>query len=201
MSDTENKIKNATVSLLLKEGNFGFTLSDVAEKSKTSRTVIHYYFRSRDNLLAIVTKEILAHLVTPRYNTLMSHHNLKTRIAHFLEESDKICEVYPYIDVFLMVRYSTSEDLQIFFQDILGSFKNLISEVQNFIDCKELNYPDAQLFLSDLFSLSSFSYIFSNFFCFLDIPLQHNSALNDCKNKNGRILDILFNRNNGENKN
>jgi AcrR family transcriptional regulator len=196
MSNTENKIKNATVDLLLKDGNFGFTLYDVAEKSNAGRTVIHYYFRSRDNLLAVVTREILVNLVKPRYETLICEQNLKNKIRKFLEESDRICKLYPYIDVFLMVRHKVSHDLQKFFQDILESFKDLISEVQEAIDRKEIRYPDAQVFLSDLFSLSSFSYIFSNFFCTLDIPLHHKSIFDDCKNKNGRILDILFDRNN-----
>ncbi|MFC3158328.1 DNA-binding transcriptional regulator, AcrR family [Chryseobacterium arachidis] len=195
MSDTENKIKAATVDLLLKEGNFGFTLYDVAERSKASRTVIHYYFRSRDNLQAIVTKEILNILVQPRYETLISKDNLKSKILNFLEESDKICRLYPYIDVFLMVRLKVSNDLQKYFQDVLDSFKDLISEVQEAIDRKEVNYPDAQVFLSDLFSLSSFSYIFSNFFRSLDLPVHRKSIFDDCKNKNERILDILFGRN------
>jgi len=192
MSDTENKIKNATVDLLLKEGNFGFTLYDVAEKSKTSRTVIHYYFRSRDNLLAVVTREILTSLVQPRYETLICKEKLKTKIFNFLEKSDKICEMYPYIDVFLMVRHTTSKDLQAFFDDILESFKDLISEVQDGIDRKEIKYQNAQYFLSDLFALSSFSYIFSNFFCTLDIEPIHQIKFKDCLDKNTRILKILF---------
>ncbi len=196
MSDTENKIKVATVDLLLKEGNFGFTLYDVAERSKANRTVIHYYFRSRDNLQAIVTKEILSTLVQPRYETLICQDDLKSKILNFLEESDKICRLYPYIDVFLMVRLKVSHDLQKYFQDVLESFKDLISEVQEAIDRKEINYPDAQVFLSDLFSLSSFSYIFSNFFRSLDLPVHRKSIFDDCKNKNGRILDILFGMNN-----
>ncbi|MGD1318546.1 TetR/AcrR family transcriptional regulator [Chryseobacterium sp. 2R14A] len=196
MSDTENKIKAATVDLLLKEGNFGFTLYDVAERSKANRTVIHYYFRSRDNLQAIVTKEILNTLVQPRYETLVCQDDLKSKILNFLEESDKICRLYPYIDVFLMVRLKVSHDLQKYFQDMLESFKDLISEVQEAIDRKEINYPDAQVFLSDLFSLSSFSYIFSNFFRNLDLPVHRKSIFDDCRNKNGRILDILFGRNN-----
>ncbi|MCW3170725.1 TetR/AcrR family transcriptional regulator [Chryseobacterium sp. 09-1422] len=192
MSDTENKIKDSTVTILLKDGNFGFTLSDVAEKSKVSRTVIHYYFRSRENLLSVVTKEILSELVKPRYDTLINEDHLTNKILKFLEKSDKICELYPYIDVFLMVRHTTSKDLQNFFDDILLSFKGLMSEVQDAIDRKELEYPNAQYFLSDLFALSSFSYVFSNFFCTLDIPSHHKSSSRDCKNKNGRILDILF---------
>lgn len=195
MSDTENKIKAATVDLLLKEGNFGFTLYDVAEKSRANRTVIHYYFRSRDNLQAIVTKEILNTLVQPRYETLICQDDLKSKILNFLEESDKICRLYPYIDVFLMVRLKVSHDLQKYFQDVLESFKDLISEVQEAIDRKEINYPDAQVFLSDLFSLSSFSYIFSNFFRSLDLPVHRKSIFDDYKTKNGRILDILFGRN------
>lgn len=195
MSDTENKIKAATVDLLLKEGNFGFTLYDVAERSKANRTVIHYYFRSRDNLQAIVTKEILNTLVQPRYETLICEDDLKSKILNFLEESDKICRLYPYIDVFLMVRLKVSHDLQKYFQDMLESFKDLISEVQEAIDRKEINYPDAQVFLSDLFSLSSFSYIFSNFFRSLDLPVHRKSIFDDCRTKNGRILDILFGRN------
>jgi len=194
MSDTENKIKKATIDLLLKEGNFGFTMYDVAERSKANRTVIHYYFRSRDNLQAIVTKEILTTLVQPRYETLICKDDLKSKVLNFLEESDRICELYPYIDVFMMVRHSVSLDLQKFFQDILESFKDLLSEVQEAIDSKEIKYPDAQVFLSDLFSLSSFSYIFNNFFSTLKIPLHTKSIFDDCKNKNRRILDILFER-------
>ncbi|WP_128414236.1 hypothetical protein [Chryseobacterium sp. Leaf394] len=67
-----------------------------------------------------------------------------------------------------------------------------MSEVQNAIDRKELGYPNAQYFLSDLFALSSFSYVFSNFFCTLDRSTHHKSSSRDCKNKNGRILDLLF---------
>ncbi|KQS91700.1 hypothetical protein ASG21_04360 [Chryseobacterium sp. Leaf394] len=59
MSNTENKIKNATADLLLKDGNFGFILYDVAERSKKNRTVIHYYFRSRENLLVKTFKFFL----------------------------------------------------------------------------------------------------------------------------------------------
>nr|WP_314492025.1 hypothetical protein [uncultured Chryseobacterium sp.] len=195
MRDTENKIKNATVDLLLKEGNFGFTLYDVAEKSKANRTVIHYYFRSRDNLLAVVTREILSDLITPRHNTLISKENLKTKILNFLEESDRICEMYPYIDVFLMVRHTTSKDLQIFLQSIRGSFNHLISEVQDGIDRKEINYSDPQRFLSDLFSLSSFSYIFSNFFFTLDINLDYKTISRGCSCKNSRIINFLFDQN------
>ncbi|KQT21007.1 hypothetical protein ASG22_16470 [Chryseobacterium sp. Leaf405] len=192
MSDTEYKIKNATMDLLLKDGNFGFTLYDVAEKSKVSRTVIHYYFRSRENLLSIVTKEILANLVKPRHDKLLGKENLKTKILRFLEASDKTCEKYPYIDVFLMVRHTTSKDLQTFFDDTLESFKDLMSEVEYGIDRKKIKYKNAQYFLSDLFALSSFSYIFSNFFCTLDIESIHQIKFIDCSDKNTRILKFLF---------
>lgn len=194
MSDTENKIRNATVDLLLKEGNFGFTLYDVAERSKANRTVIHYYFRSRDNLLSVVTREILTTLVQPRYKTLTSKDDLKSKILNFLEESDKTCEMYPYIDVFLMVRHTMSKDLQTFFHDILESFKDLILEIQEAIDRKEIKYRNAHYFLSDLLALSSFSYIFSDFFSSMDMPLQQHSISRNCKNKNGKIMDILFNK-------
>lgn len=95
MSDTENKIKAATVDLLLKEGNFGFTLYDVAEKSRANRTVIHYYFRSRDNLQAIVTKEILNTLVQPRYETLICQDDLKSKILNFWKNRTRYAGCIP----------------------------------------------------------------------------------------------------------
>ncbi|WP_081411685.1 hypothetical protein [Chryseobacterium gregarium] len=95
----------------------------------------------------------------------------------------------------MIVIHNVSHDLQKFFQDILESFKDLLSEVQEAIDRKEINYPDAQVFLSDLFSLSSFSYIFNNFFSTLKIPLHKKSIFDDCNNKNRRILNILFESN------
>lgn len=54
MIDTETKIKNAATDLLLKDGNFGLSMTDIAEKSEVSRTVINYYFRSKENLLLLL---------------------------------------------------------------------------------------------------------------------------------------------------
>lgn len=53
MTDTEKKIKDVTIELLLKEGKFGVSLQEIAKKSKISRTVIHYYFSSKDRSSSI----------------------------------------------------------------------------------------------------------------------------------------------------
>ncbi|WPO84174.1 TetR/AcrR family transcriptional regulator [Chryseobacterium sp. JJR-5R] len=193
MSDTESAIKNAVIEILLKDGNFGFTLFDVAKKSKVSRTVIHYYFRSRDNLLSVVTNEILVKMVAPRYDLLFASDSLKRKIMLFIEESERVCRSYPYVDIFIMIRYPDSTSLQSFFDRTLTGFHELTAEVQAAIDQKNLRYQEVEHFFADLFSLSSFSYIFLNFY---ENIRSHTGTIVDKedKNKDCRITNILFSK-------
>lgn len=163
MTETEKKIKDVTIELLLKEGRFGVSLQDIAKRSKISRTVIHYYFRSKERLFEAVKKEIVEKLIIPRYQNLFDEKPLKVKIENFLEESEKNLQAFPFADVYIMTEFTESEYIRNYFDSIKPSIETLLDQIKNAITKKQICHSDPLRFLIDLLALSSYTHIYLNF--------------------------------------
>lgn len=192
MTDTEAKIKIATIDLLLKEGNFGLAMQDIAEKSMVSRTVIHYYFRSKENLLKIVSKEIIENIVIPKYKELFRENMLDTKIERYISDSEKLSKQYPYLDVYVISQHHHDANLQTHFESIQNPFKSFMLEIQCAINEKKIMYATPVCFLIDLFSLTTFSYMYLSFFDSKANSLSKEIDSIGLKNRQMRIMNILF---------
>ena len=146
MIDTETRIKNATTDLLLKDGNFGLSMADIAKRSEVSRTLLHYYFRSKEKLLSAVDKEIVKNIVTPKYSVLLLESSLISKIEKYIFESQSSSYFYPYLDVYFMSQYGNNIVFQEYFESIEDSYKRLLSQIQTCIDERKLNYPTPDCF-------------------------------------------------------
>jgi len=192
MTDTEIKIKNATIDLLLKEGNFGMAMQDIAEKSNVSRTVIHYYFRSKENLLKVVSKEIIEKIVIPKYKELLRENSFDNKIERYISDSEKFSKEYPYLDVYVISQHRHNANLQIHFEYIQSAFQSFLSEIQAAINEKKISYTTPLCFLIDLFSLTTFSYMYLSFFDSKTNSLSEKIGDMSLKNRQVRIMAILF---------
>ncbi|GAA4160827.1 hypothetical protein GCM10022217_25510 [Chryseobacterium ginsenosidimutans] len=163
MTDTEKKIKDATIELLLKEGRFGVSMQEIAEKSKISRTVIHYYFRSKERLFALVNQEIVEKLVIPRYHKLFDNEHLKIKIENFLTASESSLTNYPYVDIYVMTEFAENEYIRNYFDSVKPSLELLLNQITRAITEKKICHSDPIRFLMDLLALSSYSHICLNF--------------------------------------
>src|SRR5690625_5454760 len=83
--ETEEKIKKTVSDLLFKEGRFNATTQEIADKAGVNRTLINYYFRSRDNLYTLVFQD-----------AMHNEHMLRTRLLFsdlpFKEKGEKHIE-------------------------------------------------------------------------------------------------------------
>ena len=52
--DTEELIKETAKRMFFGEGRFHATTQEIADEAKVNRTMINYYFRSRNNLISII---------------------------------------------------------------------------------------------------------------------------------------------------
>ena len=55
--DTEELIKETAKRMCFAEGRFHATTQEIADEAKVNRTLINYYFRSRNNLISIIYEE------------------------------------------------------------------------------------------------------------------------------------------------
>lgn len=124
---TQELIKETTKNLFFVQGRFAATTQEIAYEAGVNRTLINYYFRSRDNLVQIVSDE--AHRVEKEKSEVImrSDLNFKEKISKFIEESLQTSLKYPYLETYIVSQINKgscqkkdiqSEDLQNLYKDI-----------------------------------------------------------------------------------
>ncbi len=53
---TEKKILNASIFIFLQYGYHGTTIQKIAKKADVNKSMVHYYFRSKDNLYRLAIR-------------------------------------------------------------------------------------------------------------------------------------------------
>ena len=124
---TQELIKETAKNLFFVQGRFDATTQEIADEAGVNRTLINYYFRSRDNLVQIVFDE--AHKVEKEKSKIIMRSELpfKEKITHFIEGSLQTSLQYPYLETYIVSQINKGtchkrdvekEDLQIFYRDI-----------------------------------------------------------------------------------
>lgn len=99
---TQELIKETTKKLFFVQGRFDVTTQEIADEAGVNRTLINYYFRSRDNLIQIVSYE--AHKVEKEKSEIIMNSDLpfKEKIAKFVESSLQTSLQYPYLETYIV---------------------------------------------------------------------------------------------------
>ncbi|WP_028121304.1 TetR/AcrR family transcriptional regulator [Epilithonimonas tenax] len=124
---TQELIKETTKNLFFVQGKFDATTQEIADEAGVNRTLINYYFRSRDNLVQIVFDE--AHKVEKEKSEIVMRSDLsfKDKITHFIDGSLSTSLQYPYLETYIVSQIIRGnchkkdveeEDLKLFLKDI-----------------------------------------------------------------------------------
>ena len=82
---TEQMIKDTAKQIFFAEGKFNATTQDIAEAAGVSRTVINYYFRSKDILFQQVFREAMADTGTRMNEVLGATMPFKKKVIAFID--------------------------------------------------------------------------------------------------------------------
>jgi len=124
---TQELIKETTKNLFFVKGKFDATTQEIADEAGVNRTLINYYFRSRDNLVQIVFDE--AHKVEKEKSEIIMRSDLsfKEKISQFIDGSLSTSLQYPYLETYIVSQINKGschkrdvekEDLEMFYRDI-----------------------------------------------------------------------------------
>lgn len=99
---TQELIKETAKNLFFVQGRFDATTQEIADEAGVNRTLINYYFRSRDNLIQIIFDE--AQRVEKEKSEIVYQSNLpfKKKMAHFIEGSLQTSLQYPYLETYIV---------------------------------------------------------------------------------------------------
>jgi AcrR family transcriptional regulator len=84
------------------KGKFDATTQEIADEAGVNRTLINYYFRSRDNLIQIIFDEAQKVEKEKSEIIMTSDLPLKEKISQFIEGSLSTSLQYPYLETYIV---------------------------------------------------------------------------------------------------
>lgn len=194
-STTEQHLKDTARRVFLKEGKMLATTQEIADAAGVNRTLLHYYFRSRDQLFDTVFQEALMKLRQRFHEVIGSNVVFREKIENLIEVFYEELTELPYLETFIALQLNQEpERYQEMFVHLPGGkerIKNFLKEIQQEMEkgvipeMKPINY------FINLFSLMAYPYvarpIYKNMFTLTDAA--YNKLLPERKDI---ILSLLF---------
>ena len=100
--DTEELIKDTAKRMFFAEGRFHATTQEIADEAKVNRTLINYYFRSRNNLISIIYEEATRVSNEKSRSIFDRNRDIREMIGEFIEDSIATSIQYPYLETYIV---------------------------------------------------------------------------------------------------
>jgi len=152
---TEELIKATAKNLFFKEGKFNATTQEIADAAGVNRTLINYYFRSRDNLFNMIFEDAIRAEEKQRETVLYSDLPFKQKMENYLEDALRVGQEFPYLETYIVTKmnegcfYKEEEDWERF----QAKFK---AELDEEIEKGNIEKIDPIQFILNIASLVSF---------------------------------------------
>lgn len=151
---TQVIIKETAKNLFFVQGKFDVTTQEIADEAGVNRTLINYYFRSRDNLMQIVFDE--AQRVEREKSEIIQDSNLafKDKITLFIEGSLSTSLQYPYLETYIVSQFNKGTCHK---KDIEEEYKEkMLKDIQTEMDLGNIEKMEPIQFIFNMVSLLIF---------------------------------------------
>ena len=102
--DTEMLIKDTAKRVFFGEGRFNATTQEIADAAGVNRTLINYYFRSRNNLFDIVFQDAQLKEQKRTEQIVFSDLPLKEKMSRHLDMFFEQAKKYPYLEIYMVTQ-------------------------------------------------------------------------------------------------
>lgn len=188
--NTEQHIIDTAMHVFFTEGRLHATTQDIADAAGVNRTLIHYYFKSRDLLFDVVFERARLESIAEAQSVLSAALPFREKIEQFMNVFLARLQTYPYLEVSMTAAIHNGQQ---FDEGPEVFMKQFLLEVQQEMDKGTIQRANPVHFIMNLFSLVVYPFIVK--------PLnQHLFGLNEqeyekiLKERKTVILNMLFNQ-------
>ena len=111
-SNTENLIKNTAMRIFFAEGRFQATTQEIADAAGVNRTLVHYYFRSRDLLFKQVLEEGRTEFHKKMDELVRPEQSFREKINHLIDIWMEHGKQYSFLDTYLVSQLNNPDALE-----------------------------------------------------------------------------------------
>ncbi len=147
--ETEEKILDAAKKVFIDKGLSGARMQEIADEAKINKSLLHYYYRSKEKLFSAVFKTVIGKFLPGTLSVLKSEKSLFEKIEVFVNEYLDLLQKNPTIPLFviseinrnpnglpaMMLDYVKELDF-----DVVEIFKNAVNSEIQLGTIKEIDY-------------------------------------------------------------
>lgn len=161
-ANTEQIIIEAARRVFIKKGYAGARMQEIADESGINKALLHYYFRSKEKLFAIIFKESFLKLLPQLIDIFKQEESIREKIKKFVASYIGTLLQHPYIPVFVLSEIH--RDPQHFFENYIHpEIKTGMMHIrQSFADAVqkgEIRPVDPRQIMMHMLSLCAFPFV------------------------------------------
>lgn len=106
---TYELIVNTAKQLFFKEGKFNATTQEIADAAGVNRTLINYYFRSRNTLFDLILKEAKEEEDKKQEMIILSDLPVREKLEQFMDYFFETAKEYPYMEIYIVTQMNQAD--------------------------------------------------------------------------------------------
>lgn len=187
---TEQLIKDTAKRLFFAEGKLHATTQEIADAAGVNRTLVNYYFRSRDALFDQVFNEAQEKIVKIFDEVMESDRPFREKIANLIEVFLKEAINFPYRELFIITQMNRTDVIDAK-RARVKKVNAFLAEIQNEMDKGNIKKMNPRHFCINLFSLMAYPLVTAPLYKVLyDMQDKEYAALMEERKK--LIFEFIF---------
>lgn len=131
--NTEQLIKDKAKCLFFIKGQIHATSQEISDFAGVNRTLVNYYFRSRNNLFSTVFNEVKGELSDNLKKVFLTQDTFQNKIRLFIETFHAYISKYPYIEIIFINdinKVGTPIAISTFSPMVTSEFNSFLKEIE-----------------------------------------------------------------------
>ena len=101
-SSTEEKILEAAKKVFIQKGMYGARMQEIADEAGINKALLHYYFRSKDQLFEAIFQEAFTEFVPKAFSVFQSEKPFEEKLKSFVANYIDVLSANPYLPIFML---------------------------------------------------------------------------------------------------
>lgn len=157
--NTEQLILEAAKKVFIRKGYDGARMQEIADEADINKSLLHYYFRSKDKLFNAVFSQAFSDFLPRLGELLVSDKPLKHKIRIIIESYIDLLTANPHLPLFLMHELARNPDMII---DLIKKHginpDKLIQQIAEGVKQKKIKKVDPHHLIVNMLSMCIFPF-------------------------------------------
>lgn len=192
---TEKLILDTAAKVFFAEGRLNATTQDLADAAGLSRTLIHYYFRSKKSLVDAVVRSTLLEFKRNGDQILTTDIPFREKTEMFIDDFLKNQQRYPYLEAFITTRkirrsseaYGNTDHRK----KSSAPMKLYLKEIENEMNRGIIPKSNPIHFLMNMFSLMAYPVLMKQMYTGM-LDIDEDGYAEILRERKQLIINILF---------